>query len=1184
MKKKLGKFVILCLEGAAVSVALLTGLVVFAHWQISHGGLSLSLLKPVIVSALEDRLAEGGTVRVGQLVLLREAGAGSDVPGGRGETGAIKLFASNLAVSDPEGKRLLQFPEMVFEMRIRDMAQGHFVPRFVEIADASVSVTRKLDGTYDFGFTQQAVGQRRTGGDSNLIARLLGQRGGGQYGKDNNLGTDFLDGVVLRNMQFEFIDKKSGEKWLARGAQARLVRLEGGYEASLNAPFSMGGKMTDLRLQANLNDQEQQVRVTLLTEQAPVASLMGLVAGAKFSTLLETTLSGQVEAVLDYQGTLLHAQVDMIADAGRLILADKTQKFEKIILKADYQPVTRRFDIAQLEYDLGMSNGVLKGIVSLGPVLEGGALAPQLIEFDLEAGDVVVDVPDFFEQALSFKTAKAVGQLDLPNQRLSLTNLQLDFFGRQVRGQAEIQVPAKGGSPSVQATATIGGVLSPREILRGWPQTVAVGVRNWIARSVPEASVSEVNFTMDLPAGAIQPGQGLKNDYMHLTFAIADATAIYVPGMTPLIGVEGQGLIMGNSFILKAKGGRIGSVRVVSGEVDMPTFFPRQGPGFYRAHIEGEISEILSIIDQKPLQFIEKGGFSPDGFSGQGTFDFDIMRPMRVDVPLKEYDFNGTGSFSNTNIANVTQGYDLSEGIGDVSLSEDEMVVQGRAVLEGVPLNFIWTRSFSEDARTQVTASGVVDALAADNFGISLRQFLRGNVGFEVDLLQEQGNYQNALVQLDLREAELNFEILDWTKPRGEDGGMEISLRFPQKDGKNGLWHIDRIDLETDTLVLAADAYFVRDGGLVQATLERFFIEGRADLNAKLAKADGALNVDVSGAYASIDLLAGAMKTRDGSTNKTEQGTLASGLPLPGNMQVQVNLDRFDMRQGVALYDFKASLDYDGEQIKNTSLSGLLNNGGKVDLVMSEDSAPEISRQIFATTDNLGALAKGFFGIETVEGGMARYIASELQDGPFVGTLTASNFRLTETPLIARIFASGSLGGLNDLLSGEGIEIEDVTADLQLEEGVLSIVAARATGPSIGLSVGGEVDFVLDSFDISGAFAPAYQVNSILGRIPGIGDLLVSRRGEGLVAFSYQVAGPVAGPTVSVNALSLLTPGIFRRIFEPARAAKKSTADLLQDAMEAAELASQRELMGTAESLQFMEKALDQNDLPVEAN
>ena len=53
------------------------------------------------------------------------------------------------------------------------------------------------------------------------------------------------------------------------------------------------------------------------------------------------------------------------------------------------------------------------------------------------------------------------------------------------------------------------------------------------------------------------------------------------------------------------------------------------------------------------------------------------------------------------------------------------------------------------------------------------------------------------------------------------------------------------------------------------------------------------------------------------------------------------------------------------------------------------------------------------------------------------------------------------------------------------------------------------------------------------------GDILVGKKGEGVFALSYSVTGERISPTVLVNPLSALTPGIFRRLFDPPPAAPK---------------------------------------------
>ena len=1156
MSKRLGKLGLLALEGTAVAVALLAGLAAFAHWKVSHGGLPLDLLKPFITASLEERLAEGRRVSVGGILLQR------DVPEGEGD-GPLRLLTEDLVVTDGDGTKVLEFPELAFELSTQDLLRGSLRPRFVDISDAAISVTRTSAGALDLGFTGEG-----SQGDSNMVANLLAAEG------EDKPGAGLFEGARLTGLRFEFIDELTGQTWLAEDADARLSRASDGYRATLNAPFSLDGTPADLQLAASLSETREEVSIYLYTDKTPVAGLLEMVVGPELSGLVTAELTGSVETVTDYNGNMKRARVDVTSEGGSISLPGRTIDFNSIALQADYEPVSRRFDIAHLIYDAAGNSGTLAGFVSLGEIPEEGTLQPEAIEFSIEGADLTVAAPGFLPDSLPVEDLVLAGVFNFPENQLRVDDLSIGYFGEKITGTLALLLPEEAGqSPGVKAEAVITGSLSPSEILAGWPLTVATGVRDWVEGSLPAASARNVRFVMDMPRGAILPGQALKDEFMTLTFSVRDATAYYIPGMTPLKGVNGEGVVTGNSFNLKTSGGRIGTVDILSGEVDMPAFFPRRGPGYYRADLRGDIQEVMSIINEEPLRFIEKGGFSPDNFTGRGTFSFDIMRPMRSVAPLELYEFNGTGTFAGLGVENIIAGYEVSGGAGSVNLKTDSLEVSGEASLEGAPVRFVWQRQFDDSERTQITASGVVDALAADNFGFSLRQLLRGNVNYDVSLLQEQGAYQSARLQLDLADTELTLDQIDWRKARGTSGLLEVSVQFPQGPEGQGVWQFDRINLDTEGMTLAATAFLDSRGGFIEAALEKLYIEDRASLRASLKRIEDTLKVNVTGAYANLNIFNNLLGGNDPDAE-------SSG--IPGKTDIVIDLDRFDMRDGISLLDFDASISHDGAQITTAKLDGSINEGGSVTVALQQTGEQQISRRLEASTDNLGSLLRGFFGITSVEQGEARYSASELTNGPFAGTLTAGNFRVANTPLLARIFSAGSLTGLNDLLSGEGIGIDSVAADLQFDEGVLSIVDARATGPSIGLSVGGDVDFVLDSFDINGAFAPAYQVNSALGQLPGIGDLLVSRRGEGVVAFSYGIDGPVSEPVVTVNALSLLTPGIFRRIFEPVRASRKSTAELLEEAVEAAELADQLEVTTTAEQLQELEQNIDKLGLPPE--
>ncbi len=55
---------------------------------------------------------------------------------------------------------------------------------------------------------------------------------------------------------------------------------------------------------------------------------------------------------------------------------------------------------------------------------------------------------------------------------------------------------------------------------------------------------------------------------------------------------------------------------------------------------------------------------------------------------------------------------------------------------------------------------------------------------------------------------------------------------------------------------------------------------------------------------------------------------------------------------------------------------------------------------------------------------------------------------------------------------------------------------ARASGPAIGVSADGYIDRPNNVLSLRGSIAPLYGVNSILGMIPLLGNVLTSKEGE----------------------------------------------------------------------------------------
>lgn len=149
---------------------------------------------------------------------------------------------------------------------------------------------------------------------------------------------------------------------------------------------------------------------------------------------------------------------------------------------------------------------------------------------------------------------------------------------------------------------------------------------------------------------------------------------------------------------------------------------------------------------------------------------------------------------------------------------------------------------------------------------------------------------------------------------------------------------------------------------------------------------------------------------------------------------------------------------------------------------------------------------------------------------PFNGRLLIKDFTLKNSQILGRILSIGSLTGLSNALTGDGIAFEKLVANITSHRGIVLLDKGAANGTAIGITVSGKVDTNTANLDLKGVVVPAYALNSILGKIPVIG-MLAGGADEGLIAVNYMVTGTYSDAKVGVNPLSALTPGFLRGIF-----------------------------------------------------
>ena len=231
--------------------------------------------------------------------------------------------------------------------------------------------------------------------------------------------------------------------------------------------------------------------------------------------------------------------------------------------------------------------------------------------------------------------------------------------------------------------------------------------------------------------------------------------------------------------------------------------------------------------------------------------------------------------------------------------------------------------------------------------------------------------------------------------------------------------------------------------------------------------------------------------------------------------------------------------------IKNFRLVGKINKGvfekisAKSDfsdnehLDISLKKQEKTDRKILEVHSDIAMpLLSDYKFFQGLEGGNLVYV-STFNKKNSSNILTINNFKLNKAPALAKLLTLADLKGLTDTLRGEGISFETLTINYETSPSKIDVKEIFMNGPSISILIEGYVEKKSGLVSLRGTLVPAKFLNSIISKIPKIGDILVGKKaGEGVFGLSFKIKGLPDNLKTTVNPVKTLTPRFITRALE----------------------------------------------------
>ena len=809
--------------------------------------------------------------------------------------------------------------------------------------------------------------------------------------------------------------------------------------------------------------------------------------------------SGRADLTVRRTAAGLAGSFDVRPGVGPGVVAgdlDYDEKLERIDLRLRFDGV----DASPLSSKIGLpaGAGVLRARISGNAAVRIGTDgAVRRSSFRLKGGEGELGGPF----PLAFRSFDVMGELD--RDQLRIAAARFDLGG----GTATV----KGVVTRVAGTATMNAAIEVPEFgleeLYGlWPSSLARPTRNWVTANMLDGAVRDVAvaFTARMAVDGETAGDA-KIDSFNGRFALHDASIRYLGPLPPVKGVDATATFSDERVDFAVHGGRLGALSIGEGAVSIEDIGAPQESMTISVAVNGPVGAALDLLAHPRLALFSRADLrvAAGVHSTRLRFGFPLLEALTADdiVISAESDIEGFV------LRDAFDGRPVENGAARLDLEDDRMRIAGEAEFVGAPVRFSWVRNFA--SREEARLAGHLTLNDAHARMLGVESVVRGRVPTRFVYRHGASGVDRVTAKMDLSPATLTLPGFSWNKPPGRPGEVEFTAAI--EDG--GFTEIPSFAVRAGDFRMSGRQIRAASGNVLE--IDRFVL-GRTSARARIRDAPaGGLDVELTGeAFDATPLI-----------DDMDSG---SATPEIGKFALSGRFGKFWIGPGPPLDDVGVELERDAGEWRIIRLRGAVPEDGKrLSVAMSARAG---GHDLKVVTGDAGALLAALGVAGTIRGGALNLAARREAADAWKGTAGIKRFRVADAPGMARMLTMASLSGIGDLLQGRGIAFSALTVPFTYRNGVATISDAHAIGSELGLTASGQIGW--DSVDLRGTIVPAYTLNSLFGNIPILREILTGGKKGGVFAASFRARGSLDALELSVNPLSILAPGILRKLLD----------------------------------------------------
>ncbi len=995
-----------------------------------------------------------------------------------------RLHLEDVRLMGASGRSVATLPEVRIGLAKGALLGGTFRPKSLRIVGAQITLRRMADGRFDLAFGGETD---ETGPES--FAELL-DRVDAVF---RTPALSALDRIEAEALTLTLDDRRAGRVWQVGDGRLRLDNRPD--ELALELGMGLVGGGTD-PARATLTfispKGSSAARVSARVDQMAAADVATQAPALAWLSVLDAPISGTIAAEFDEAGAILRGSGTLDIGAGGLHPASALRPvpFNRFGLSFALDQAGQTISFSDLSIDSDSLRLKASGVMR-APGLSRGD--PNEFIGQVQVADLKVDPEGLFETPAKFSRGAIDFRLRLAPFQVDLGQISLTEGATRLNAKGSARADASGWSVALDVALN---EIRHDALLALWPRVLVPKTRAWLAENVQQGLLFDVKGGVRLHPGT--------EPLVSLGYEFAAADVRFLRTLPPIRDGYGYSTLIGTRYtvvldrggVTPPVGGRIDASGSVFKVLDITQ---KPADAEITLKTRSSITAALSLLDEPPFGFLTRAGFPVDIAEGRAETTAVMRLPLRPKVGVNDVKYDISGVLTDVTSDRLVSGRMLRAARLRLAADNTGIEIGGPGTLGKARFDATWRQDFGPQAKGRSQVGGSIDITQAtlDEFGVVLPQGSVSGAGqgrLDLDLVKGGGSFR---ITSDLRGVALAFAPIDLSKPADTTAELEIEGRLGQPPS------IDLLRLASGKVEVEGSVALRPDGGLDVAQFGRVISGDWLAASVDITGQGKGVPVGVAITGGRVDL----------------RRLPANGGAGEGGVPIDVVLDTLQVTQGIALTDLQGRFQTRGGP--DGSFTASVNGAAPVQGVVMPSSQGTAVR---IRSEDAGAVlsASGIF--KTARGGsLDLTLRPRGPRGAYDGSARLANIQIRDAPVLAELLGAISVIGLLEQLNDSGLVFTSAEADFTTSADRITISRGSAVGASLGVSMAGSYDTRRQTLDMQGVISPIYILN-------GIGSV-VSKPGEGLFGFNYDLTGSVDDPQVAVNPLSILTPGGFREIF-----------------------------------------------------